>query len=74
MRQNINQGALMGPAQKQARVALLQPLGVVASKRTFFVDCVHHGPSQREQRETRVRRRKVGQIRNWLLEQGLLAS
>ena len=27
-------------AQKQARVALLQPLGVVAGKRTFFVDCV----------------------------------
>jgi hypothetical protein len=37
-------------AQKQARVPLLQPLGVVADKRTFFVDCVHHGPSQREQR------------------------
>ena len=47
------------------------PTIVVAGKRTFFVDCVHHGPSQREQRETRVRRRKVGQIRNWLLEQGL---
>jgi hypothetical protein len=25
----------------------------------------------REQRETRVRRREVGQIRNWLLERGL---
>jgi hypothetical protein len=58
-------------AQKQARVALLQPVGVVAGKRTFFVDCVDHGPSQREQRETRVRQHKVGQIRNWLLEQGL---
>ena len=50
--------------QKQARVALLQPLGVVAGKRTFFA-------SQRDQRETRVRRREVGQIRNWLLERGL---
>src|ERR1700730_1765634 len=38
-------------------------------ERIFLIDFVHHGPSQRKQRETRVRRRKVGQIRNWLLEQ-----
>ena len=48
-------------AQKQARVALREPLGIVAGKRTFVVDCVHHGPSQREQRETRVRQGKIVQ-------------
>jgi hypothetical protein len=55
-------------AQKQARVALLQPLGIRSRQVDFFRRL---RASQREQRETRVRRRKVGQIRNWLLEQGL---
>jgi hypothetical protein len=42
-------------------LSVLSVLAVVAGKRTFFVDFVHHGPSQREQRETRVRQSEVVQ-------------
>lgn len=47
--------------QKKARVALRESLGIVAGERAFFVDDVHHGPGQREQRKTRVRQSEIVQ-------------
>src|ERR1700732_3278322 len=57
-------------AQKQARVALLQQLGVVAGKRTFFRRLrASRSKSTRTKRDSCSTAR--GRIRNWLLEQGL---
>ena len=48
--------------EKETRIGLDQLFGVIVREGTVFVDSVHHGPRQREQKESRIRQGKVVHI------------